>query len=151
MLQGYVAMESDIGCVAKVGACLEGALANLIKVTIGDNKVSNFSSMIRVALGKGLIPSDISHDLHLIREIRNRIVHAENIFDFDDKEIKELCAQFKNVYFVDNAYPRKAFCSVSNYIFGLLLFAQSPAHKLDSRTAIEFAQEGVGLLVNGKR
>lgn len=150
-LQSYLVTETDKGCVASVEPSLSAVLKKLIKARLGEVKSTSFASKIKLAYEKGLIPENIFHDLELIRKIRNQIVHEEGVVDFDDKEIRELCAKFKNVYFVEDGDPRKIFCTVASHIFALLLFAQNPAHKLDSCSAIEFAQEGVKMLAAPKR
>lgn len=150
ILQFCLATETDKGCVVTVEPALSGVLTDLIKTKFGDVKAATFARKIKVAYEKGLIPENIYHDLELIRKIRNQIAHEEGMVGFDDKEIIELCAKFKNAHSVANDDQRKVFCSVANNILALLSFAQSPAHKLDPRTAIEMAQEGIKLLAEAQ-
>lgn len=150
ILRFYWATETDKGCVASVEPSLSGELTDLIRAKLGDARASSFASKIKVVYEKGLIPENIYHDLELIRKIRNRIVHKEGMIDFDDKEIRELCGKFKNASDVGNDDPRKVFCSVANNILALLMFARSPAHKLDACSAIKVAQEGVQMFLKSQ-
>ena len=67
----------------KVHDLLEGSLAPL----------GTFGSRIGAAYCMGLISQDAYHDLHIVREIRNKFAHELHGLSFSDTWVKNRCAE----------------------------------------------------------
>lgn len=83
--------ESDRGCALVAAVVLDEMLGNLLKAYLQDSPagivsalldlpnapLGTFSARIKMLRALGVLPSDVFHDLELIREIRNLAAHFD--------------------------------------------------------------------------
>jgi DNA-binding MltR family transcriptional regulator len=106
-----LACETDRGIALIMTAWLDDALDGYLRTRViqekkliedlfdQDRPLSSFSSRINVAYAFAHISSDVYHDLHTIREIRNRFAHERTQFIFETPEIADRC---KNLRLIQN-------------------------------------------------
>jgi DNA-binding MltR family transcriptional regulator len=106
-----LAGESDRGVALIMTAWLDDALDGYLRTRViqekkliedlfaQDRPLSTFSARINVAYAFAHISSDLYHDLHVIREIRNRFAHERTQFTFETQEIADRC---KNLQLIQN-------------------------------------------------
>lgn len=91
---------------------VENSLSNRLVEDI----VGNFGAKIKLAFCLGLISSDETNDLDIIRKIRNHFAHSKEC-SFNDQKIVDLCKNFKiprqRPDLFDNYSALEAFESVS--------------------------------------
>jgi len=151
VLQFCNTIESDRGIALNVGATLDGELGDFINENMSIKKDMPFAAKIKFVYENGLIPDNIFDDLNLIKDIRNWFAHEEGIVTLEDREVRVLCAKFKNVYFYENSSARMKFCSVANYILALISFSRAQSKNLEHKAVIENAQEGIKMLVASRK
>lgn len=121
--------ETDRGCALMASAYIDHELGKLLRLHLVENKtviddlfghngpLGTFSSRINLAYSLGLIPADISRDLHLLRKIRNDFAHNPKKFGFEKPEIKSRCEELKFAS-PDRKNPRELFVTAMLGITG---------------------------------
>lgn len=96
--------ESDRSIIILAVSYLENYLEYFLKKRLVPHKVvknlfegyaplTTLSAKIDIAFAIGLIPEEIYDELHLLRKIRNISAHEDNIVDFSNEKIVDLCSK----------------------------------------------------------
>lgn len=115
--------ESDRACVIMAAAALDEGLKLLIESSLIKNPSSfdclfdganaplqSFSSKIDLAYSLGLISTEFSSDLHIIRKIRNGFAHNLTGCSFGDQSVHDRVLRLKKSFKIDeNNGPRADF------------------------------------------
>lgn len=108
-LDGFLEMfretkdEPDRGRALVLTAWLDDALDQYLRTRVvddrkviesrfdGDRPLSTFSARMNAAYAFAYISKGVFHDLHAIRDIRNRFAHERGVLTFEDQNIKDSC------------------------------------------------------------
>lgn len=96
--------ESDRGCVIISAEMLNNSLESLLRLSFREGKdqknidglfstyapLSTFSARISVSYATKLITSNMYTSLNIIRKMRNRFAHDNQVIDFQDQSINDL-------------------------------------------------------------
>lgn len=96
--------ESDRGAVLIAGAYIDDLLRAILAHAMIDDEqlvkpllngpLSAFATRLKLARAFGLIGPDMSHDIEVLREVRNHFAHARKSLDLNDPEVANTCNRF---------------------------------------------------------
>jgi DNA-binding MltR family transcriptional regulator len=97
--------ESDRAAAILAAAAIDQRLTRLLYKLFGpetsqstslfrpDDPLGNLSAKIEVAFRTGIIGTDLHRELHLLRKIRNKFAHSEEILAFAKSPIRDLAGE----------------------------------------------------------
>src|SRR5206468_13039259 len=100
---------NDLASAVMLGAIVENAVAASVKSLMRpdinadirralfdhNGPLRTFSSKTATAYAFGGIGPVTRHDIDLIRELRNEFAHSRKSFDFNQKEVADVCAKLE--------------------------------------------------------
>jgi len=140
--------ETERGCVLVGAAFLDEKLKELInKVATGSNKakkelfdamgpLGSLSAKINLAYCFGLISQEARHDLHTIREIRNKFAHLSVSMSLRDEQFANKLKNLKLPAFINlGVMPRLAFTTCVGAIAGEINQAIEETEQIQARSS----------------
>jgi DNA-binding MltR family transcriptional regulator len=97
--------ESDRAAAILAAAAIDQRLNRLLSKVFGpkasqstslfrpDDPLGSLAAKIEVAFRTGIIGTDLHRELHLIRKLRNKFAHSEELLSFDKSPIKDLATE----------------------------------------------------------
>ncbi len=97
--------ESDRAAAILAAAAIDQRLYRLLSKLFGpkasqstslfrpDDPLGSLATKIEVAFRTGIIGTDLHRELHLIRKLRNKFSHSEELLSFDKSPIKDLATE----------------------------------------------------------
>jgi len=128
--------ESDRAAVILSSAAIDRRLTRLLSKLFGpeapqstslfrpDDPLGSLAAKIEIAFRTGIIGTDFHRELHLIRKLRNKFAHTEELLSFDKSPIKdwadELCilAAVRNHH--DLNHPKENFTPRDRFLFSIV-------------------------------
>jgi hypothetical protein len=99
--------ESDRAAAVLGAAYLDELLKELLRHACVNSDIAagfrNLASRIDAAFSMGLIPELVRHDLHIVREIRNKFAHESRYRTFAQASAKEALMKLELVKAIDDA------------------------------------------------
>lgn len=117
---GAVKNESDRGCALILAANIDNRLRDILEkfficMPKGESEklfergvLSNLAAKNRVAYACGLLTKNEFEDISKIIKVRNYFAHKEHGWDFNKKEVKEVCDKFEMIKEMQREYPEFA-------------------------------------------
>jgi DNA-binding MltR family transcriptional regulator len=107
-----------------------------------DRPLGSFSSRIKVAYALGIYGRKTSHDLNILRDIRNVFAHGLRKMDFETPEVKELISSLhciKDIEKYDILSSREAFFEITAVLLShLSLKVSRREHRLPEKHSLVF-------------
>ena len=167
--------ESDRAAAILAAAAIDQRLTRLLCKLFGpetsqstslfrpDDPLGSLAAKIEVAFRTGIIGTDLHRELHLLRKIRNKFAHSEDLLSFAESPIRDLASELSILNKIrshpDLNLPKENYDPRERFLFSvvkLLIYFEFliETRKPFARRGDELIRDAVGSIkknVSGKR